>query len=416
MFLLSVACGLDNNFLFLPKPTTLPVEEDTGASPTGITGVFGTLGLNEGLPSWGDGPIGGTYGLGVFTEEPLPFVNYTYWSLTGICLPEELPEGETVPITGERCTVSPPTFSAGWTLRLGDLLLQRAQSAPGVLEYTGFGGPIPEGASRALSIGGDLAPYASEDAIVYTDPMVVTSPDPNQPIYVGPDDVVLPITWTPQPIGDVLLITQTTVTHLVDDGEHVFPLTLAAFGGTNDPLWTMYIELSRQVTTPVDAAGNTVSIETRSDQRLWITRVDLEGRLPLEIGVNAAETCEAAKLLPSLPPGEYQGDISFAGDDHRPSLSYSHWPAAQGEWVVPIDLVAGEALVLTYWRVQDAALYVLSSECDDADLLAVGVQSKYQPGIESLTYLSPIDQRVFVVLDAEVFAGAGPIALDVYSP
>jgi hypothetical protein len=262
---------------------------------------------------------------------------------------------------------------------------------------TGWGG------DGIVSLDGDLAPYTGTADFTYPTQMVLTAPDPSVALTADADDIVT-LTWEPASDGMVILEWANTITVLEDDGSH--DLVIADLE-KSEPIDQLFVQLSRVLDTEVDAAGNTIHVQTRSEQILQIDYLDVGGYTELVVGNNVAEECEDAAALPPLGAGSYWGDLAVAEDDESPGdydNSLTGFPAEGNDVVARIDLLAGQTLSVEYSSVLDfpnyidASTYLLTDSCDEDDGLE-GADEEYFGEPEEFDYTAEVDGPVYLVLD-----------------
>ncbi len=267
-------------------------------------------------------------------------------------------------------------LDAGPEVRVGEVVLERQRSSGLGTYYSA--GPFDLGSeSLGLALhGGELAPYTGTSDIVFADPLVITSMAPPHWALLGPGDD-LALQWTSGGVGDVILETSGTVTHLPDVGRTSVSTEVL---GLSAPLSATELSLGRMTYRDVAASGNTIRLQTRRDAKIRVVYADLEGYEPLPEGV--AESCEAAAALPVVPPGRYHADAS---EDEMPVR------------VVPIEVEAGQRLEVTYRRTTFDAVATLR----DADCTSIVQSAPSTDGRPvSLGYEAAADERLHLVLDA----------------
>jgi hypothetical protein len=253
---------------------------------------------------------------------------------------------------------------------------------------TGWGG------DGIVSLDGEYAPYTGTNDFPYPTQMVVTAPDPTAAVNVGPDDIVT-LTWEPAADGMVLLEWGSTVTVLEDDGTH--DLVVADLDpDPSAPVSTHLVALSRVIDTEVDAAGNTIHVQTRSQQTLMIAVG--EDVPELVLGIDVADACEDAAALPGVLPGLYWGDLSDAEDDEDPG-DLTGFVADGNDVVARIDLLAGQTLEVEYMNFADGSVYLLTDSCNPDDGLE-GEDDEYYEDPEDLDWNANADGPVYLVLDS----------------
>jgi hypothetical protein len=376
-----------------PEPTA-----DTARPDPDLTGNVGSIVIGH----WPPDAIytdPGYYGYGMFTDQDGGVQNLAACLLIGGPCVDAYPTG------GATVTPDPDLsfinyaefFDAGAQLTVGPTTLRRDLSA-GVPLYAGAPSTFPHGSPGGLEYDGDLAPASEDDVFTFVAEMEVLTPDPGQVIAVGPGGTI-DLTWTPGGVGEVYLEVGLSLTHLEDDGQHTLDVDTL---GLVAPFDSQLMIVTRLTQSDVDANGNLVKIQTRSDQWMYVEYQDTDGWTELTTGVEAGETCADAQALAPLAAGQYFGDTSGAADDHdlgdgNPVTGYGN---AGREVVVPIALTAGQTLDVTYtltgW---DGSLYLLNAGCDTGAPLD-GADSTLDGDPETISYTATADEVVHLVLDA----------------
>jgi len=256
------------------------------------------------------------------------------------------------------------------------------------------------GGNGIVSLDGDFVPYSGTADFQYPTQLVVTVPDPEAAVGVTADDT-LSLSWESAADGMVLLEYNNSVTVLDDDGAH--DLVVADLDpSSGEPIDQRIVRLSRVVDTTVDAAGNTILVQTRSEQTLAVGILDVDAYTELSLPTDVADACEDAASLPPLLPGLYWGDTSVGENDESPGDYYNDltaWPAEGKDVVARIDLLAGQTLTVEYSNFEDASMYLLTDTCDADDGL-VGADEEIEEESEDLEWEAEADGPVYLVLDS----------------
>jgi len=379
---------------------TEPTEE-TGTQEDDFTGKEGSVVLVHYAGILGDDEY--YEGQAVFLDDAMGVVNLAH------CWPGEIngPQWSTCvasyPPSGTADDGADGSFVAyADTYEVDPLLVGSTPNAlaayPYVTQFDWYWDSISGwGGNGILSFDGDYAPYDGDNDFAYPTQIVVTAPDPAEALSVGPDDIVT-LTWEPASDGMVLLEWGATVTVLEDDGSHDFAV---ADLDAASPIGLEYLRLSRVIDTDVDAAGNTIHVQTRSEQVLELDVLDVEDYAELELPDDVAESCDDAGTLPPLGPGLYYGNLGIADDDEDPgdSNDLTGWPAPGNDVVARIDLLAGQTLTVEYWNLLDGSMYLLTDSCDPDDGL-VGADDEYYDEPEQFDWEADADGPVYLVLDS----------------
>lgn len=359
------------------------------------------------------------YGGGIFVEDDEGIDNLAACLIfVGACY-EAYPTDDT-PVSASSFYLS-SSIDAGSTISAGGVTMGDEFSG-GVVFYVGS--PSGFGPAADLALDGDLAPFDGADLFTFPDDVVVTSPDPTVPLLVGPADTI-DLAWTSPGAGDVYLESLPSVPYsyvnpelrrLDDVGTYALPVAGLGMAG---PLDARVLLLSRIVNTPVDAGGNTVNVQTRADQWLYVNYADPPvDWIELVPGLNAGEACSDALLLPPVVPGTYWGDLSLTVDDH--DLAYgnpaTYFPTPGREMVVPVALTAGQTLSVAYLATtRDGSVYLLDATCDLGSAV-VGSDYFYYYYPEEFDYTAVVDETVYVVADGylpDPFGGTFQLELTV---
>lgn len=355
-----------------PGSTREVVPVDTG--PTGLIGQFGAITVGERASDGVDEPY--TYARGYFVSRDGGVDNYgacAFWP-THPCVLDYPAEGQTVEAAAlsDLEALNTATYFDVGPVYVGDLVLRRSLREDGPIHFVTLGFEVPTAPGR-LSLGRDFAFYNGVDDFVPADPMVLQSPDPVDGLRFGPGVDEVTLAWETPAQGDVLLEIGTQVTHLADDGRHVLSATEL---GLAAPLSGLEISLGRMTLREVDAAGNTIRLQSRRDQPLHAMYVDFTDYLAL--GDELYESCSEALGNEPLPPGRYHGDLSTYEDDHRARARPGRpLETPGGDVALPFRLAAGEELTLTYRSARGGVVTLLSADC---------ANPRVAPGIDELTH------------------------------
>ena len=267
------------------------------------------------------------------------------------------------------------------------------------------------GTGTGIQLDGDYMPYSGTDDFTFTDVIETTSPPTDETTVVGPDDTV-DFAWTPGGNGEVYLTVNELIYHLDDTGSYLMTLDELDLDA---PLDVISASLSRQTLTEVDAAGNTIQVQTVSEQVFSLAYEDTEGWTELELDVSWAEDCDGSKLLTPIAAGQYYGDLTDLIDDH--DLGYNNpttgWATEGFEGVSAVTLQAGETLTATMKQtVYDAAVYILDDGCDPGDPLA-GTDDTLDGEEEVVEYTATDDETVYLVMDGWFEGGTFSLVLDI---
>lgn len=405
-----VGCGTDKD--------TTTVDTETVVVPTGETGgpVEEDLTGNDGsilLRQFEDDArnSGGFVAVGLFLADDGGVLNTPGCLFFGdACLTDYPAVGYSV--DGESSFAwyyGADWLDAGQMITVGDTTLTDEFNGP-VRYYVGYTSSFGPG-DGAITLDGDLAPYAGTADFTYPSVVEVTSPDPSSLLVVGAESTALDLTWTAGGVGDLLVASGDRVLNLDDDGAESVPW--ADLGLTFEgPLATAYVQVMRSTFADVDAGGNSVKVLAQSVQGVFVTYLDETGRTELIDGYNVAEDCESAKELAPLAPGSYWGNSTDNSDDHNMPLynDLFGWDSQGNDKVVPVALAAGQTLSVTYRQATDGSVYILPDSCDVDDVLD-GADFAYYIDLEEFDYTSSTDQVVYLVLDG-YFLGGDYLTLD----
>ena len=414
--LISLGCGNDDT----AEPTTdslLTFEgdddddrTDTAIPPQDLTGQKGSIVISHTPPSV-DFEDESFTAIGLFTDADGGLLNMSHCLLGGSPCVVEWPD------VGESITADPNDtaflngvgfYDVGDPIFVGD---HTVNIDPGftvevyLASLTGFG------TGTGIELDGDFMPYTGTDDFTFTDLMEATAPPTDEALVVGPGDTI-DFAWTPGTTGEVYLTVGDTIHRLDDNGAHtlnVDDLELEA------PLDTAYAQLLRQTHTEVDAAGNTLQVQTISEQWYTLNYEDLAGWTELEVDVNWSDDCEGSKLVSPIAPGQYYGDLTDLLDDH--DLGYNNpttgWATEGFEGVSAVSLLAGQTLTATMKQVvYDAAVYILDDACDPNNPLA-GTDDTLDGEEEVVEYTATDDETVYLVMDGWYQGGTFSLVLDV---
>jgi hypothetical protein len=254
-------------------------------------------------------------------------------------------------------------------------------------------------------------PYEGSDDFTYAGAIEVTAPPTDQRMVIEPGDVV-DFEWVGGGTGDVYLTVGGTLHHLDDNG--AFSLVIDDLG-LSAPITETTARLARRTSTRVDAAGNTIQVETISEQWFYLDYQDLDGWDEMVLDATWSETCDGAISLASIPAGQYYGDLTDMDDDH--DLGYNNpttgWASPGYEGVAAVDLLAGQTLTATMKQTTlDASVYILDSGCDPANPLA-GTDDTLDGEEEVVEYTATIDETVYLVLDGWFEGGTFSLVLGI---
>jgi hypothetical protein len=405
LFLLGACSGKEETE---PGPqTTVTFDNEETADTSGepeqdLTGMAGSIAIVH----WGAGAYNeATYfAYGVFVDDDLGIDNLTTCLFVGGACVTEYPAVGDPPVETEYATIYTEDIQdAGDEVLAGDVTLS-GNNNYGFRFYVGdvvtsLGGP------GGITLDGDYAPYSGTADFVTPDELVLTAPDATAPIAVVPGQTI-DLAWASPGAGGVYLevvsfatpLAPDTIERLDDDGALTVAVDDLQF---RQPFETKALLLSRIETSEVDAAGNTIQVQARSDQWIYLDFEDTTGWTELVDEASIADTCTDALLLPSIGAGQYYGDLSTFADDHdlgdyNPLTGYS---STGLDGVVPVTLLAGQTLTATYLQAYDSSIYLLDAGCDVNGALA-GADSTFDGEEEVLTYVAPADGTYYLVADA----------------
>jgi len=301
------------------------------------------------------------------------------------------------------------SYDAGDPLTVGGVDLSPDPSHEDWITYY-VAEPDRFGDDSEISIGGELTPFAG-DVLAFPDRIEMTAPPMGSRVAVGPASVVS-LAWEAPGEGEVYLTHDETIWHLADNGS--FDLEIDGLGFT-PPLDHGTLYLDRQLNTEVDANGNTVRVETLSRQLYHLDYSDLTHWTALATGGLAAETCGQATLQPSIPAGQYHGDLAGLNNDHDLADRVEGIPfSSQGsDLVAGIDLQAGEQLRVEGRQVLgDLVLMLYDAGCDPAYPLAYA-DAGFTEEDETLTYDAAVDQTVYLVIDGYEDGGLFYVSVEI---
>ncbi|MBX2796165.1 MAG: hypothetical protein KTR31_00810 [Myxococcales bacterium] len=397
--------------------TDTDTTTDTGTVAVGITGQFGSIVVGEYLRD-AEGYDTELYGVAFFQPYDTALTNAAacFW-IDSLCV-------ASYPAVGESVSGAPldvywwyyaKFVDAGATIDANgtELFRDNYRTYYGYYDF----GPVYTGTPAQLSgtgtlqLGGALMPY-SGDVFPNTDPIETTSPDPLQRLQLGPTDSVT-FTWNASSNGRPFLEAGGQL-HGLDDTVGSIELTAQELG-LRAPVDVGVALLSRIAHDEVDAAGNQVSVQSRSDQAFFMDYRDEDGWTVLEDGVTFVDDCTEAKGLTPVAAGQYLGQLGGYGNDF--DLAYYNdltgYPTSGNDGVVAIALSKGDTLTASYRQPDgDANLYVLGAPCDLANGI-VGQDYEFGPNDEeTLTYQAEATGTFYLVLDSgyQTF-GAGDFGL-----
>ncbi|MBX2797301.1 MAG: hypothetical protein KTR31_06535 [Myxococcales bacterium] len=390
------------------KPTDTATETDTTETtedsgtrpPPDLTGQLGAITFAD----FGESALGpsGRIALGHFANVDGGYLNPIACLVLGTTCIEAYPKvGKSVSPTQDTNWLNGATFvNLGSDFEANDVFLLDASAQFGAQIYLGT--PLGLQGSGNVTLAGDLMPYMGTGVIDNADDMTVVSPDPMQTLRVGPKDTV-DFTWKKATNGDPYLEINGTVFGL-DDSTGTFALDIDSLGLT-PPADVAVATLSRIRHTTIDASGNNLEVQSRSDQSFLVEYVELlKGWSELTDKVDIAGTCKDAQALTALPEGKYVGTLTGYANDIN--LAYGNdltgFDTAGLDAVVKIDLSAGEILTMNYNQPgADAAMFLLADDCDPANGL-VGQDAPVNNGVgleESMNFTATKGGSYFLVLD-----------------
>lgn len=408
-------CGGDATTDTTDLTDTTDVVEKTetadtaGDPPLDLTGQVGSVvvghrgSIPQGFASYSYGSTDGAaeyYARGLFADALGGFIDATYCILLGAgCVTEYPAVGKAVTLPDADkayfAAVNGATIlEAGSEIEVGGLTLDRQAGGAAVYAATPTGLPT----TGSLVFGGDLLAYSGTDDVPNLDGLLkVTGPDPSAEIDIVDGDTVT-FTWTPGGAGRMFLQTRAELIALEDTGTYEFSVDRIDLAS---PLDTQFVTLTRLAEATIDAGGNAVSVQVRSDQPYVLNYRDTKGYTDLVDGVTIAGDCKSAKGLTPLGTGDYVGDNTAYSNDLDP-LDYNSatgYAAAGKDGVVRIDMVKGERVFVTYRQASwDSSVYLLGDDCDMTMPLA-GADATYAGDDEEFSYTAPETGTYYLVAD-----------------
>jgi len=384
-----------------PTDTAVPLQDYTGMTGT-IVVVHWPASVNSEDESYS--------GAALFTDLDGGLLNGAHCILYGApCVIEWPAVGESlIP------EIDTSFLNAAEFFEVGDAIDVGSDSFPIDPNYTVpvyIGVPTGFGTTGGIALDGDYMPYEGTDDFTYAGAMEVTSPPTDTRIEVTTGDSI-DFAWTPGGEGEVILTVKGTIYHLDDTGSFTLDVDDIGFFA---PLDTTSVQLSRVTNSEIDAAGNTIQIETRSEQWFYIDFEDTVGWTELTLDNEWTETCAEAIGLPPLAAGQYYGDLTGMDDDHDlgDQNDTTGWATAGFEGVSAVHLLAGETLTATMRQtVLDAAVYILDGDCDPDEPLA-GTDDTFNGEEEVVEYTATNDETVYIVMDGWFEGGTFSLVLDI---
>lgn len=373
------------------EDTETDTETDTTPTEEDFTGKFGSI-IAVHWPADADYPEGYA-GAGFFIDQDGGIVNLAECLLmSGACLASVPAEGATVTESADASFLETAEFyDAGGAISVGgeqwvdggnyDVPVYEAE--PTVFDGMG-----------ALAFDGDLAPFEGADAFTYASKLVVTSPSPTERIAAGPGESI-DIAWTAGS-GTMLLRYGATTKVIADNGS---TSVAVADLGLEPPFDARAIRLARATFQNVDAAGNTVRVQTISEQWLYVDYTDTNGWDELA----PSNTCSMAQAADAVGAGSYYGDLS-TGYSNNLDLGADNeltgYATEGNDAMIKIELAAGEKLTAKVRQLGlDAAIYVVTN-CEDASSAVAGADATLTSEFEELEYTASGEQTVYLVIDA----------------
>ena len=393
MTFVAVGCSGDDT---TTKETGTETDEDPGPTDSAgpgnpdLTGLEGSIVLTELKDSaLGDGSF---IGVAITADDDGGLLNMAgCLVLGGLCI-------DAYPAAGASATPDPDlSFAYSLTLRdPGDI-----EAARTFLVYdrgAGFnlGTPLNILPPGNLVIGGDLLPFSSKDAFEVVGDLTVSAPDPMDIVTAGPGATV-DFAWKGDGAGDMYLEVGETIYGLKDNG--AFTLNVDDLG-LEAPVDVVVAQLSRVVTSEVDASGNNYTVQTRRDQFIRINYISPKGFVELRDGVTMADDCAGAETLTAVGAGEYYGDLSAYDNDLGYDASGAGFPPEGNDGVIKIELTKGQELSVTYDHpLTDPATYLMEDKCDESNVVD-GSDDPYDSSVtEAFEYTAPKDGTYYLVLD-----------------
>lgn len=165
--------------------------------------------------------------------------------------------------------------------------------------------------------------------------------------------------------------------------------------------------------TACDAAGQNIEVCNALGTAYDVYPCDASGCVP------GADTCNNATgeycvdALDANGGGQFTGSYAnFSNDyDLDPTQSCTSWEAPGPDIAYYVDLTMGQTLSATLNGTDDTSLYVVS-ECSDPTGSCLVGDDQFGSN-ESITYVAPADERVFIIVDAFDEFAASTYTLDV---
>jgi len=374
---------------------------DTGADTTD-TGppLVGLQGLNPAvvLIEARTGSSWQTFSAALFVADTQGIANLTSCLFLGrSCFNAYPAVGETtVPLVVDVEAIE--TFDAGEVMLNGDALSKNSAD-PSLLFYDGTS-PFWAGSPGHLSYHGELTPYDGKNVINHPARMDVTAPDTQSAASLAGSGLLV-FSWVPG-AGNVHLRSATGSVTGLDDAAGTFSASAASMG-LQAPFDSQLILLSRVNTQELSAAGNTVSVETRSEQPIQVDYEDYVGWTELVTSSDVADSCDTLGGIPPVPAGNYWGNTVGNSDSltlPEGNIVLDGFTAFGNEVVLPINLMAGQQLSASTRTLPgaDSSMYLLNASCDVDNPLA-GSDTTLSGGVEEFTYTAPVNERVLLVVD-----------------
>jgi hypothetical protein len=389
-------------------PTPTETEDSGTPVPVELTGNVGSVYVLESLENVYNPTF--YFSAGLFGDDDGGLVNLSGCIFAGdACVTAYPAEGESEVGTADfGFFYSAEYMDVGSSVTVDDGTMGRLVSQ-GLFYYQGTPSGFGTG-DAGIAYDGDFAAYTGTADFTYASSLEALSPSPTDPLVIDVSTKALEFTWTPGGVGDMLFEANGTVIHLADDGSES---VLVADLGFEAPLDTATLSLGRSTLSEIDANGNTIKIQTRSNQYYYATYTDFTGYTELVDGVTQADDCDAAALLTPVTPGLYWGNTANAGDDHDLGAynDVIYWPSEGDDVVVPVALLDGQEIEVTYRQVLDAAVYLLPASCDDDDALD-GADEYIYIDPENFSYTATEDGTYYLVLDG-YFPGGDYFTVDI---
>lgn len=287
-----------------------------------------------------------------------------------------------------------------------------------------IGTPNTLNAAGNLTVDGDLAPFSSKDAFTFADPIVMTQPkDPEARIRINAGEAV-DFAWKTGGDGDVFMEVGShlglqssqfsfaprnmRIYGLEDNGSYSFdPTTLPDL---QVPVDSLTVNMMRMTQTAVDAAGNTFNIQARVEQTYKVDVISDKGWTELGDGSFIAGTCDEAKGLAAVSPGQYWGDVSSYDDDLEVAINANgQFETVGRDGFVKIILDEGDEVRLQSDQPETfAGLFVVGENC--SDVLDRGYKEPTSTGFaDPVDYIfeAPADGVYYIAIDSGIFVEGG---------